>query len=42
MGGPEGKLSPDESAEKLYAVIMGLDPTRSGAFLNYDGKELPW
>ena len=42
MGGPAAPLSVEESARGLRGTIAGLDPSRSGQFLNYDGRILPW
>jgi NAD(P)-dependent dehydrogenase (short-subunit alcohol dehydrogenase family) len=40
MGGERAPLSPQESVAGMRRVIDGL--TRSGGFLDYSGKELPW
>ena len=42
MGGPSGKISPEESAEGLRRVIDGLTPSDKAPFLTYAGKTLPW
>jgi NAD(P)-dependent dehydrogenase (short-subunit alcohol dehydrogenase family) len=36
------KIEPEESAAGLYRVIAGLDQRDSGAFIEYDGRRLPW
>ena len=38
MGGPNAPLTPDESAESLYATICGLTLADSSCFLGRDGK----
>lgn len=35
-------ITPEESAAGLVRVIAGLTAERSGAFIAYDGEELPW
>lgn len=42
MGGPGAPVTPKASAEGLRRVIAALQPSDSGAFLNYDGAKLPW
>ncbi|NNU15824.1 SDR family oxidoreductase [Parvularcula sp. ZS-1/3] len=42
MGGPNGNISPEESAKGLAKVIDGLQPADKAAFLDYAGKEIPW
>jgi NAD(P)-dependent dehydrogenase (short-subunit alcohol dehydrogenase family) len=42
MGTDRAALSPEESAHGLLQVIGGLEPSRSGAFLDWQGKTLPW
>ena len=42
MGGPNARLSPEESIAGMRRVIAGLAPADSGRFLSYDGTELPW
>jgi len=42
MGGPNAKLSPEESVGAMRRVISRLGPTDSGRFYNYDGREFPW
>lgn len=39
---PGGHFTPDESAEKLAAVIKKLKKEDSNKFWNYDGTEVPW
>ncbi|CAA9536987.1 MAG: hypothetical protein AVDCRST_MAG23-1474 [uncultured Sphingosinicella sp.] len=42
MGGPNAKISPEESVSWMRRVIDDLMPDRSGAFLTYRGETLPW
>lgn len=35
-------LSPEESAERLLAILDGLDPRESGAFRDWKNEEVPW
>jgi len=42
MGGPNAKLSPEESVSAMRRVIARLTPADSGRFYNYDGREFPW
>jgi NAD(P)-dependent dehydrogenase (short-subunit alcohol dehydrogenase family) len=42
MGGPNAKLSPQESIQAMRRLIAKLGPEDSGKFYNYDGREYPW
>jgi NAD(P)-dependent dehydrogenase (short-subunit alcohol dehydrogenase family) len=42
MGGSHAPLSVEESVHALRQRIADLDDANSGAFLDYDGKRLPW
>jgi NAD(P)-dependent dehydrogenase (short-subunit alcohol dehydrogenase family) len=42
MGGPNAKLSPEQSVGAMRRVIAKLGPHGSGRFYNYDGREFPW
>jgi NAD(P)-dependent dehydrogenase (short-subunit alcohol dehydrogenase family) len=42
MGGPGGKISPEESIAGMRRVIAKLKPADSGKFFNYDGGQYPW
>ena len=42
MGGPNAKLSPEESVGALRRLIAKIRPQDSGRFYNYDGREYPW
>ncbi|KAM8861682.1 C-signal [Synchiropus picturatus] len=42
MGGPQGRLSPEESACSVLSVIAGLEEKDQGSFLSELGETLPW
>ena len=42
MGGGGAEISAAESAEGLLKVIAALTPAQSGAFLDWQGRELSW
>jgi NAD(P)-dependent dehydrogenase (short-subunit alcohol dehydrogenase family) len=42
MGGPGGKISPEESISGMRRVIAKLKPADTGKFFNYDGGSYPW
>jgi NAD(P)-dependent dehydrogenase (short-subunit alcohol dehydrogenase family) len=42
MGGPNAKLSPEESVGAMRRLIAKLGPKDSGRFYSYDGREFPW
>jgi NAD(P)-dependent dehydrogenase (short-subunit alcohol dehydrogenase family) len=42
MGGPGGRLSPEQSIAGMRKVIAGLTPADSGKFFNHDGGQYPW
>ena len=42
LGGPNAKLSPEESIHAMRELIARLGPEDSGRFYNYDGREYPW
>ncbi len=42
MGGEEAPTLADEAAVILLETLSKLTPERSGEFLRYDGKALPW
>ena len=42
MGGPNGKVTPEESARGLREQIGKLTPQKKAPFLTYDGRTMPW
>jgi NAD(P)-dependent dehydrogenase (short-subunit alcohol dehydrogenase family) len=42
MGGPNAKLTPEESITGMRTVIDGLKPEHTGTFQSHDGTTLPW
>jgi hypothetical protein len=42
MGGPGAQIEVAESVQAMLKVIQNLKPTDSGAFMNREGKALPW
>lgn len=42
MGGPNAHLTPDTSAAAILDTVEKLTIQDAGAYLNYDGKPLPW
>ena len=42
MGGPNARLTPEESVGAMRRVIARLGPRDSGRFYSYDGREYPW
>lgn len=42
MGGPNAKLTTDESASSILDTVDALGIGNAGAFLNYDGEPLAW
>jgi len=42
MSGPNADLSPEESISGMRDVISGLDISKTGRFIRYNGVELPW
>lgn len=42
MGGSKAPLSVEQSCAKMVQTVMGLGERQNGAFLQYDGKGLPW
>jgi len=42
MGGAGADLDPCESVAGMRRALAGLDATRNGSFLNYDGTPLAW
>ena len=42
MGGPNAKITTEQSVSGMLEQIDALDTQRSGAFLNWNGNDLPW
>jgi NAD(P)-dependent dehydrogenase (short-subunit alcohol dehydrogenase family) len=42
MGGPNAKLSAQQSIAAMRAIIARIELKDSGRFYNYDGSEYPW
>ncbi len=42
MGGPDAKLTPEESITGMRAVIAKLTPADTGTYWNYNGETIPW
>jgi NAD(P)-dependent dehydrogenase (short-subunit alcohol dehydrogenase family) len=42
MGGPNAKLTPEQSISAMRRVIAELGANDSGRFYNYDGREYSW
>jgi len=42
MGGASATLTVEDSVTALRATLAGIDASRNGAFLNYDGKPIAW
>jgi hypothetical protein len=42
MGGPGAQIEVADSVPAMLKVIQNLKPTDSGAFMNREGKTLPW
>jgi NAD(P)-dependent dehydrogenase (short-subunit alcohol dehydrogenase family) len=42
MGGPNAKITTEQSVAGMLAQIDALSTENSGSFLNWDGNDLPW
>ncbi len=42
MGGPNAKITTEQSVSGMLEQIDALDTQRSGDFLNWNGNDLPW
>ena len=42
MGGPNARITPEQSARGLKARVAELKPSDKAPFLAHDGREIPW
>jgi hypothetical protein len=42
MGGARADLAVEDSVADMRATLARLTPADNGAFLNHDGRPLPW
>jgi NAD(P)-dependent dehydrogenase (short-subunit alcohol dehydrogenase family) len=42
MGGPDARLTPQQSVSAMRGLIAKLGPEDSGKFFHYDGRQYPW
>lgn len=42
MGGPNARITVEESVRGMRAAIDGLTLERTGSFLNWNGRDYPW
>ena len=42
MGGPNARITPEQSARGLKDQVAGLQPSDKAPFLAHDGREIPW
>lgn len=42
MGGEKAPLKVEESCGQMVKTIFNITPSHNGAFIQYDGKALPW
>ncbi|MGB5397976.1 MAG: SDR family oxidoreductase [Gammaproteobacteria bacterium] len=42
MGGPNAEISVRESVNRLFEILLALDASDSGRFIDIDGKDIPW
>ena len=42
MGGPNAKITTEQSVSGMLEQIDALDTARAGSFLNWNGNDLPW
>ncbi|XP_068435022.1 C-signal-like [Clinocottus analis] len=42
MGGDEGDIDATQSVQGMFSVMASLTEKQNGAFLDYEGKSLPW
>ncbi len=42
MGGPNAEISVRESVNRLFEILLALEASDSGRFIDIDGKDIPW
>ena len=42
LGGPNARLTPDESIDAMVKVFEGLSTEHSGSFFSHSGDLVPW
>ena len=42
MGGPNAEISCRESVSRLFEILLALNASDSGRFIDIDGKDIPW
>lgn len=42
MGGPNALINTETSVGNMVNTILNASDDHCGAFLNYDGKKIPW
>ena len=42
MGGANADLDVEDSCKQMTQTIQALNESQNGAFIQYDGKSLPW
>lgn len=42
MGGSDAPINPPDSVRRMLSVIEKLSPAQSGAYLDLDGRTVPW
>jgi NAD(P)-dependent dehydrogenase (short-subunit alcohol dehydrogenase family) len=42
MGGPSAATTPEESVQRMLALVDGFALRMSGEFVRHDGTRLPW
>lgn len=42
MGGPDGPLTPAQSAQSIARTVDALEPEKTGGFYDYEGRSFRW
>ena len=42
MGGPSGKISPQESAQRIVSTLAKLGPQHTSTYMDNLGEPIPW